>query len=233
MRLGVLAGTALYGAEELREFRKKSVYTDWGVCEVIEAGKCVIVLRHGPDGNTPPHRINHRANITALKKSGVEDVFGVCSVGSLKKNIPPQTLLVPDDYFSPWNVPTFHDSQAEYITPELSEKLREKIISCAKKLKFNIRPNGVYAQTTGPRLETKAEVKHLATVADVVGMTLASEATLAQEAGLNYAGACTVDNFAHGISGETPDFRQVKKDSARKSGRILALIKAVADETDR
>lgn len=187
----------------------------------------VVLLRHGPDGSIPPHRVNHRANIEALCSVGVKWVIGVNSVGSLKKDVAPGSFLVPDDFFCPWSVLSFFEEKAVHVTPILDEVLRQNLIEACKKLGYPCIPRGIYVQTVGPRLETKAEVKFLSQIGDVVGMTMAHEATLAVEKGLRYASLCTVDNYAHGITEEPlreVDIRQMAKLNAEKVSRVLEEI---------
>ena len=116
-------------------------------------------------------------------------------MGSLKKELPPGTVVIADDYFNLWNIESAYSDERAHIAPALDSELRKKLQAIA--------PNhreGVYVQTRGPRFETRAEVRFLATLGEVVGMTGASEATHCQEAGLAYAMLCMVDNFANGIS---------------------------------
>lgn len=195
---------------------------------VRAGGKVFVILgRHGPDSTIPPHRINHRANIEALHSVGVKWVIGVNSVGSLKKDIVPGSFLVPDDFLCPWAVQSFFEERAVHVTPTLDEVLRQKLIATCERLGYDCIPRGVYVQTIGPRLETKAEVRFLSQIGDVVGMTMAHEATLAVERGLRYASLCTVDNYAHGVSDEPlkeEDIRQMARFNADKVKRVLEEI---------
>lgn len=189
-------------------------------------GRYALLYRH--HGGAPPHRINHRANMMALSRYAGA-VIGIGSVGSLKRRIKPGTLVVPGDYleFAP---PTYHDQRIKHIVPYFDEVLRGRIIRAARKAKIKVVDGGVYAQTRGPRLETRAEVRLLADYADVVGMTVASEATLAQELGLGYAAICSVDNMAHGLSGRPLDMEDVKANAARNRRRVEAILEALAGE---
>jgi len=162
-------------------------------------GRSLVFLpRHGAQG-IPPHRINHRANIYALKKLEVTEVIGVNSVGSLRKEIPPGWIVIPHDYLSPWAMPTFYEDRVMHITPALDARLRGQLIKAAQGSGVAFAPEGVYIQTIGPRLETKAEIAMLKNLGHVVGMTMAHEATLCQEMELAYASICSVDNYCHGI----------------------------------
>ena len=83
---------------------------------------------------------------------------------------------------------------------------------------------GVYVETTGPRLETRAEIAFFKTVGDVVGMTMASEATLASEIGVPYASLCTVDNFAHGIADEPLSFEGIRETQRSNAALTRAIV---------
>jgi 5'-methylthioadenosine phosphorylase len=199
--LGIIGGTSLLFSD-LPPLEKKTVYTPYGPSDLM-TGEVVLLLRH-QDG-VPPHRINHRAHLAALALSGVDRVIAIGSVGSLQPEIPPGSLLIPHDYLAIGEVPTIHDHTIVHISPEISPSLREDLASVVPEA----RSGGIYVQTRGPRIETMAEVRMLSRVGDVVGMTLASEATLALELGLRYAALCTVDNYAHGIGEEVPTWESI------------------------
>lgn len=169
---------------------------------VLNGKDVAFLCRHGKSG-IPPHRINHRANICALKELEVKGVIGVNSVGSLRGDISVGTIVIPHDYLSPWSILTFYEQEAVHITPLLHQGLRGVLIDAAARTGARLVTKGVYVQTIGPRLETRAEISMLKRFGDVVGMTMAHEATLCQEMGIPYASICSVDNYCHGI-GETP-----------------------------
>ena len=198
--LGIITGTSLIGDEfKGRECRTKTVRTGYGDVEIFEGGDAIFLPRHGIAMDTPPHRINHRANISALKESGVDGVVCVCSTGSLNPEIPPGTLVVPHDYINFGMPLTFYDDEIRHIVPELDRGLRSRIARAS-----HGKDGGVYVQTHGPRFETKAEIRVIRQFADVVGMTMANEATLCCEAGIPVAALCTVDNYANGVAAQEP-----------------------------
>jgi len=201
-----------------------------GEVYLIRGGDYVYIPRHGNLGNTPPHRINHKANISALKDENVSCIIGVCSVGSLKKSIKPGTLVVPDDYIFLGANPTFFNEDAVHTTPLLDDNIRGMLLQKAKKLDYGVFEGGTYFQTTGPRLETKAEINMLSDYADVVGMSMASEATCACELGLRYAAVCRVDNYAHGVVDEVLDFGKIREDSHLDGGDLEPLLDLVLEE---
>lgn len=193
--LGIIGGTSLLFAT-LPTLEKRELATPFGTAELLCGKNLVMLMRH--QHNRPPHRINFRANLAAMALAGVTDIVAFGSSGSLKKEIAPGTLLIPTDYVSVTDIPSIHDHAIEHIRPELSETLAQTLAELVPAARFG----GVYVQTRGPRIETIAEVLALAGIADVVGMTVASEATLACELGMNFAALCTIENYANGLGDE-------------------------------
>ena len=225
--IGLIVGSAF---SVKGEWEERAVDTPFGSpsapFKMGTLGRLEVALlrRHGPEGKVPPHRINHRANIYAMKTLGVEAVVGVNSVGSLKEALSPGTLLVPHDFLCPWSVLTFFDEEAVHITPQLDEGLRRALIEAARRAGIEVWPRGIYVQTVGPRLETKAEIAMLKAFGDVVGMTMAHEATLCCELGLPYASLCSVDNYAHGIGDEPLSDEEIRRRARENSGRVEAVL---------
>lgn len=197
--------------------------TRFGDVFILEADGVVFLPRHGKEKNIPPHRINHRANIWCLKEIGAEWVIGVNSVGSLRKDITPRYFVVPHDYINLFNIPTFFDEEIVHITPGMDEELRGLIISSLRNSSQPYLDRGVYIQTRGPRLETPAEIRMLMAFGDIVGMTMASEATASKELGLRYASICSVDNLCHGI-GEGPLSSEEIRENAKRKGKAVKEI---------
>ena len=202
----------------------------YGSAYILKNENVAFLPRHGRDRKIPPHRINYRANIMALRDLGVEKIIGVGCSGSLKKEITPGSILIPHDYLNLGEIESYYDLEIKHITPGLDEFLREIIIESAKRSGIKVIEKGIYAQTRGPRLETKAEVSFLKDYADIVGMTMASEATLSKELGIPYACISTVDNYAHGIMDEVLDFEKIVKNASRKRKDLEKLLMAVIEE---
>lgn len=227
--IGLIGGSALADAFDLEEEQARFLVTPHGAPSEpprvgLHRGVQVAFLpRHGKDHRIPPHKLNHRANLWALKEVGVTHLLGTSSTGSLKKTIRPGTFVVPDDYLAFWQIPTFHDDRVVHVTPSLDPALRDALVAGAKKAKAPVRTQGVYVQTNGPRLETRAEVAFFKSIGDVVGMTMASEATLAVELGIPYAALCTVDNFAHGLVDEPLSFEQIRE-TQRENAALTRMI---------
>ena len=237
MALGIIGGTSLFDTKLLEDAKEREVETKYGTVyllfSAVHSHEVVFIPRHGKERNIPPHRINYKANLAAFKELGVEKIIGATSAGSLKRDIKPRSLVVPHDYINLYNIPTIYDDEIVHVTPGLDAGLRNSIIKVAKDSGINIVEKGVYFQTVGPRLETRAEINFMKNYADVVGMNMASEATLAKELELRYANISTVENYAHGIIAEEAlDYKKII-DEASKSRKdlekvLLKLIEVIA-----
>jgi len=228
-RIGIISGTIPVHEEGIfQNLRKIPVENEFGHAVVFASETLAFIPRHGVDlkQGIPPHNINHRANLTALQEMDVEEVIGINSTGSLKTSILPGTIVIPDDYIALSGIPTVFDDKAVHITPALSAEMREKLIAIAGKLGIEIREAGVYWQTSGPRLETKAEIRLMSQFADIVGMTMASEATVAVELGLSYAAICSVDNYGHGLAEEPLSSEKIAQAARGNMSDILKIVTA-------
>jgi 5'-methylthioadenosine phosphorylase len=214
--LGIIGGTSLLFST-LPSLEKRIVNTPFGSAEIL-GGDFVMLMRH--QHGLPPHRINHRAHLAALAIAGVDRIVAVGSSGSLKPKIAPGSLLIPTDYISLTDIPSIHDHAIQHIRPELSKDLGHEL----SKLVSPARSGGIYVQTRGPRIETVAEVNSLGWIADVVGMTLASEATLACELGMEFAALCTVDNYANGLGDQVLTYEHILSTSRENRARTEEIV---------
>ena len=172
-------------------------------------GKDIVFLsRHGPEHIIPPHRVNYRANMVALKQLGVGQIIAVNAVGGIDQGLKAVDLVVPDQIidYTYSRDHTFFDSEHGPVkhvdfTYPFSEALRKVIIEIAHQQKISVTPNGTYAATQGPRFETAAEIDRMERDgATIVGMTGMPEAILARELGLGYAMIAVIANLAAGRS---------------------------------
>lgn len=221
-RLAVVGGTGLNrlaGLERVREHRLDTPFGEpsHAVVEGRYAGRtCLFLARHGVPHRIPPHRINYRANIWALRQLEADAILGVNAVGGIGRDMPPGRLVVPDqlvDYT--WGREhSFYDgddasgelAELEHIdfTEPYDAGLRARLLGCADAIGLSCARGGTYGVTQGPRLETAAEIRRLARDGcDLVGMTGLPEAALAAELGLPYASLCIVVNAAAGL-GDAP-----------------------------
>lgn len=218
--LGIITGTSLPGKEFGGE--RKTIRTEYGSVEIFVGDNAVFLPRHGVNMDTPPHKINHHANIMALKRAGADGVVCVCSTGSLKEEIKPGTLVVPHDYINFARYVTFYDREMRHTVPELDEELRNDIIKAC-----HGRDGGVYVQTHGPRFETKAEIAVLKQYADIVGMTMACEAALCSEIDIPVAALCTVDNYANGVVEQELSYEVIVENVEKNRDMVIDVIARV------
>lgn len=211
-RLAVIGGTGLEQMEGAGLVQRHTVDTPYGSpsSELIEMslqGRTLLFLsRHGEDHSIPPHQVNYRANLWALKQMSVEGVVAVAAVGGITEAMVPGQVAIPDQIIDyTWGrAHTFFDGpEVEHIDfswPYCSD-LRDQLLQAARFAGVNAVDGGTYGATQGPRLESAAEIQRMEQDGcDLVGMTGMPEAALAREIGLCY-GCCAVSaNWAAGKS---------------------------------
>lgn len=197
-------------------------------------GKSVVALpRHGDAHEFAPHRVNYRANITALKDFGVSAIIGLHTVGFINRRHDAGDIVVPSQIIDyTWGREhTFYDGSdgvLEHIefTNPFSQTLRAALLSAARRADVACFDGGVYAATQGPRLETAAEVDRLAKDGvDLIGMTAMPEASLAREASLDYASLSLLVNPAAGL-GSSPIHDDVERHTVRSRASAKAVLEA-------
>ncbi|GIU84149.1 MAG: hypothetical protein KatS3mg008_0924 [Acidimicrobiales bacterium] len=194
----------------------------------FELDDAVVLMRHG-EPYRPAHLVDHKQNVRLLCALGCDRVIGFASVGSLRADIPPGTVVVPDDFFAPWSTPSFYEDRRGHSSAGFHTPFRNRVLEAIRDFSPSLfREGGVYAETRGPRFETPAEVRFLSQWAHVVGMTIASECVLCCEAGLAYAAVCSVDNYANGIAGELT-LEAYEKSRADNLARTTELLVRIAE----
>ena len=240
--LAIIGGTGLTRLEGLQIKRREMVHTPWGepsgpvTYGVLGGAPVAFLARHGYHHTIPPHQVNYRANIWALKEAKAAAIVSVASVGGIRADFAPGTLVVPDQiidytwgrkstYFEGGDTPVNH---IDFTTP-YDEPLRQRILAAAAAAGEAIFDGGVYASTQGPRLETAAEINRLERDgADMVGMTGMPEAALARELELCYAAIAVVVNFAAG-RGESSDGVRLEDINA-VSREAMARVRRILDQ---
>jgi len=203
--IAIIGGSGVYDPEMLKDIQDVTVQTEYGSVTlksgVHQKKKVFFLTRHGKEHVIPPHMVNYRANIKALKDLKVERILSTSAVGSLQKDMKPGDFVVLDQFidFTKLRKYTFYDDEVvhtDFTNPYCSQ-LRELILKAAFNLGISAHPKGTYVCTEGPRFETPAEIKMFAVLgADVVGMTNVPEVMLAREAKICYSSIATVTNFA-------------------------------------
>jgi 5'-deoxy-5'-methylthioadenosine phosphorylase len=199
-KIAVIGGSHFASLKNLVITHSTSVKTPYGEPSaslsygILGNQEVVYLPRRGSNEPTPPHKINYRANIWALRDAGVQTVIATAAVASLIDEYRPGDLVIPDqliDYtYGRENTFLGNESSVTHISfaEPYSETLRKNIISKATMLDYQLITHATYAITQGPRLETIAEVNRLAQDGcHIVGMTGMPEAALARELELDYA----------------------------------------------
>jgi 5'-methylthioadenosine phosphorylase len=209
-RLGLIAGSSLTGTE-------------------LPEGDWVPIRRHEiGEGYRLPHLIDHAANLGLLAEAGCDRILALSSVGGLRPELGPGTLLVPDDFIALDAEPltALEDADAHRV-PHFDAALRAEVHEALREAGIEALGKGVYWQARGPRLETPAEIRFVAAHADVIGMTVASECIIAGELGLRYAALCVVDNLANGVAGEDLTLAEIERNREANRAAVQAAIAAI------
>lgn len=220
MKVAFISGTSIAHSNLFSGWTETGVKTRYGEVAVRSRGDHVVINRHGADGLKPPHAINHRANICALRELGFSDVVAVNSVGALKPELIPGSIVACSDYVCLQQGPaTFFDEELKGGAPRIENNLMPLLLARLAP-DFPVMGGMVYVQTKGPRFETKAEVAVIRHWGDVVGMTAAHEADLCTELGLRYNLFAIVDNYANGLEGTSIDFEAFRHLVAENQSRV-------------
>jgi 5'-deoxy-5'-methylthioadenosine phosphorylase len=209
--LAIIGGSGLTRLSTLAVARREVVRTPYGepssalLFGQIAGRDAVFLARHGHGHTIPPHRVNYRANLWALKHRGASVVLAVASVGGIRDALPGDLVLPtqlidythdrPSTFFDGGDQRVVHVDFTHPYTPSLRAKCLAAAAACA----IPLHDGGVYAAASGPRLETAAEIDRMdRDGATMVGMTGMPEAVLARELELPYAAICVVVNHAAG-----------------------------------
>ena len=245
-KVAIIGGTGLTSLNGLEIDGREIVQTPFGepsgplVRGNLAGHQIYFLPRHGAAHTIPPHQINYRANIWALKAAGVEQVIAVNAVGGIREDMQPGTLIIPDqviDYTVSRTNTFFEEGLKQVVhidfTEPYCESLRQDIISAADNSSINVIKDGTYAATQGPRLETAAEVNRLENDGcHLVGMTGMPEAALAREQELCYASISVVANLAAGRGTEGLTMEIIEKNLNEGMGKVRQLLEAVIPTLD-
>ncbi|NMB46364.1 MAG: S-methyl-5'-thioadenosine phosphorylase [Firmicutes bacterium] len=238
-RLALIGGTGVYDPGMLKDIREETVATAYGLVDIslgsFQGVEVIFMQRHGRGHTVPPHKINYRANIWALKELGVTKVLAASAVGSLNKAMEPGHLVLLDQFidFTKNRPFTFFDGEGGQVvhtdfTEPYCGDMRQAIQQAAGELNLPLHSHGCYVCVEGPRYETPAEiVAYHRLGGDVVGMTNVPEVVLAREAGLCYAVIAMVTNFAAGISPTPLTHTEVVEVMQANEKQMRSLVMAV------
>jgi len=233
----IIGGSGLAKLSALEAPRRQVMRTPYGepsgalTFGRLGGTEVVFLARHGYGHTLAPHEINYRANIWALRELKVEGVVAIATVGGIRADLGPATLVLPDQiidythsrkgtFFEGSEVPVTHVDFTKPYTPALRERLLAAARSCGEA----VVDGGVYACTQGPRLETAAEIERIARDGgDMVGMTGMPEAALAREAELAYATLAVVVNHAAGCGDSKHAIRLEELDGVMRATMARAV----------
>src|SRR6201747_11363 len=205
--IGIIGGSGLYDIDGLKEKTWKRVETPWGApSDDLLFGRlagiqCVFLPRHGRGHPKSPTHLNYRANIDALKRSGVTDVLSLSAVGSLKPELPPGHFVVVDQFIDrsfAREKSFFGDGVVAHVSMAhpVCRRLGDVLHGAASALSLPVTRGGTYLVMEGPQFSTKAESElYRSWGCSVIGMTNMPEAKLAREAELCYATVAMVTDY--------------------------------------
>jgi 5'-methylthioadenosine phosphorylase len=231
--IGVIGGSGITGVFD-RSGTTHRVSTPWGPpsgpIEEGEVGgvRVLFLPRHGPGHTIPPHRVNYRANVDALKELGADAIVTVSSVGSLKEDLPPGTFVLPSQFvdFTKSRPTTFFDGGRVYhvsLADPFCPDLTRVAAAVGRELGSPFAEGKTYVCVEGPRFSTRAESRFFRGLADVIGMTLVPEVTLARERATCYAALAMVTDFD--VWAERPvEAKEILETMHRNSDRMRAIL---------
>jgi len=239
--LAIIGGTGLTSLNNLEITKREVVHTPYGepsgplTYGVLSGREVVFLARHGYGHTIPPHMVNYRANIWALKHADVKQVIAVAAVGGIRPDMTPARLAVPGQIidYTHSRINTYFEDGLTHVTHvdftyPYDEDLRQRLIGGAREAQLDAVEDGTYGATQGPRLETAAEILRLERDGcTMVGMTGMPEAALAREQDLRYATCAVVANWAAGKTEGTISMMMIEhylKTGMEKARRLLEHV---------
>jgi len=243
--LGIIGGRGLTELANLKITHRQVLRTPYGepsgafMFGTLNQHEVVFLARHGYGHTIPPHLVNYRANLWALREQGVDEVVSVATVGGIRADLTPGTIVVPDqiiDYTHGRDATFFDTGDSRYTNANFalpySSELRSRILKGAQLAGQECVGSGVYAATQGPRLDSIAEVnRYERDGAHMIGMTGMPETALAMELELKYATIAVVANYAagRGDSKNGINMEQVSATAAATMERVRGILEWVVN----
>ncbi len=207
VEIGIIGGTGVYNPELIENAEEIKIDTPYGnpsdniVVGTLGERKIAFLNRHGPGHKIPPHLVNYRANIYALKELGVTRILSATAVGSLVEEYKPGDLVVLDQFIDRTHgrISTFYEKEQVChisVADPFCEELRDIIIKEAKRLDYSIHEKGTQVCVNGSRFSTRAEsLMFKAWGAHTINMTVVPECVLAREKEICYASIAMVTDY--------------------------------------
>ena len=242
--LAVIGGTGLYQLADLQDVEPHQPVTRYGALSgpvrvgTLDGKRVAFLARHGEGHSVPPHKINYRANLSALHALGATRVLALNTVGGITERFGPRVLACPDQLvdYTHGRVATYSEEEGTDVLhvdfgDPYTPSLRRAVLDAAQGASVELVDGGCYGATQGPRLETRAEIARMRRDGcDLVGMTGMPEAGLARELGLDYACLAIVANWAAGAGPQIDEvitFEDVLDNVAAASSGIPSLLRCL------
>jgi 5'-methylthioadenosine phosphorylase len=240
MKIGIIGGSGLDNPDILEGGRDRTVTTAWGdPSSPLKEGRIggtdvVLLARHGREHTIPPTQVNYRANIAALKEAGCDKILATTAVGSLRENIRRGDLVIVDQFidFTRRRSLSFFESFEPHkplhaaMPDPFDAEMRKALIASAERLGLPFHAKGTLITIEGPRFSTRAESRMFrAWGADIINMSVATEAALANEAGVPYAAVAMSTDYDSWKDDEEPvSWQAVLEVFARNVSSVTRLL---------
>lgn len=238
-RIAVIGGTGMNQWPGLEIERRQLVATPYGEPSApllegrVYSTRAIFLARHGEGHKLPPHAINYRANLWALREAGVKSVIAIAAVGGIAKWFAPGEVAIPEDLidYTYGREHTYSDGRpgsgvehADFTQP-YPPALRTALAQAAEAAQVKLAGSGVLGVTQGPRLESPAEIRRMARDGcDMVGMTGMPEAALARELGIDYACLAVSVNWAAGVMGLGDIHAEIHQSIEAGMSKVRAIL---------
>jgi len=231
--IGIIGGTGVYDPDILEDAKQIKLYTPFGPTSdsitigFLKGRKIAFIPRHGSAHTIPPHKVNNRANIWAMKELGVMRIISTCATGSLQENYKPGDIVIVDQFVD-WGktVETFYEGGKFYhvsLADPFCPELRKILIDTAKELNIPVHEKGTYLRISGPQFSTRAASKMYRSFADLIGMTGVPECILSRELELCHAIISTITDYD--VYKEKPvSMEEVKTTMAKNMENLKKVI---------
>jgi len=238
-KLGIIGGSGLYDIEGFEFAEEVKVDTEYGDPSDtyrifnFKGLQYFFLNRHGRSHSYPPHKVNYRANIEGFCKLGIKNIVAITATGGINRSYKPGDIIIPDDAIdiTSGRAHTFFDgNEINHIdtTEPFCQRLRGIVLNAAESADIDVNDGGTYICTNGPRLETKAEIKaYDRWGADLVGMTVFPECSLARERELCYANMSVITNYAAGTTANKLTAVEVVEEMGRASGNLKEILSMI------
>lgn len=244
-KIGIIGGSGLDNVELLTNVREEEAHTPWGSPSSplrhgeLDGVPVVFLARHGRDHSVPPTQVNYRANIHALKAAGCTHILASTAVGSLREEMGRGHLVVPDQFidFTKSRVMTIFENFREGINhtamPDpFAEPLRRIFLRELQALGYTHHDGGTVITIEGPRFSTRAESRMYRVLgADIVNMTISTEAVVANEMGVSYAAVAMVTDYDAWKDDEEPaTWEAILAIAAENADKVITLLRRAIPE---